>query len=229
MEVETVNRLARFCIQAGLSCGLRLRHMAIAKRVLVMVLMPLASGLSFSQQRHVVLDDAKVQVTRIDLAPDEAYTPTKEQGGAVWIALDSLVLKTNKGGQDSIKLVRRGESASVDPEASAQFGAESGRASHMLLVEPKTVHQELTVSPFVLSGSLEDASDRNATLLIALSNCHFRDTRNLGDESEWVPSKPEMVVMMAGGVKWIRPGIHHFRNLGSSPARMVSIEWRTGT
>jgi hypothetical protein len=76
-----------------------------------------------------------------------------------------------------------------------------------------------------LSSSIEDASDRNATLLVAISDCRFRDVRNLGDESEWTPSKPEIVAMSVGNVKWIRPGIHHFKNLGLATAKLVSIEW----
>ena len=86
-------------------------------------------------------------------------------------------------------------------------------------------HQELTVGPFVLNNAIENASDRNATLLVAVTDARFSDTRNLGDESEWIPSKPNIIVMNYGSVRWIRPGIHHFKNFGPITARLVSIEW----
>ena len=31
--------------------------------------------------------------------------------------------------------------------------------------------------------------------------------------------------MKSGEVRWIRPGIHHFKNLGLTAAELVSIEW----
>jgi hypothetical protein len=60
---------------------------------------------------------------------------------------------------------------------------------------------------------------------VAIADCRFRDTPNLGDESSWVPSKPNVVAMKAAGVKWIHPGVHHFKNLGRTPARLVAVEW----
>ncbi len=193
--------------------------------LVAMLLVHLAVASASSQQTHVVLNDAKALVTQIDISPGGTYKLPEAQGGDVWTALDPVILLTKKGGQQSQKRVRAGDAATVETGEQIEFRAGRGLPAHLVVVKPKMTQQELTVGPFVLSGSLEDASDRNATLLVAISNCRFRDTWNLGDESEWTPSKPDIVVMKAGSVRWIRPGIHHFKNLGSSAARMVSIEW----
>ena len=89
----------------------------------------------------------------------------------------------------------------------------------------KTAIQDLTLEALTVSNALEDASDRNDTLIVALAPVQLRDVWNIGDESQWRPSKPEVIRMGAGDVKWIRPGIHHFSNLQPTPARFVFIEW----
>jgi len=178
-----------------------------------------------SQLAHVLLNDKKALVTQIEVSPGETYILTKDQEGDVWTAIDPVVLVTKKGGSQTRKRVRAGEAAIVGSDEELQFHVESNSHARLVIVKPKMAHQELTVGPFVLNSTIEDASDRNATLLVAVSGSRFRDTRNLGDESEWIPSKPDIIMMNAGRVRWIRPGIHHFKNLGPVPARLVSIEW----
>jgi hypothetical protein len=136
--------------------------------------------------------------------------------------LSSFILSKN-GGAASADRVVAGESGILGNGEEAQFRVMSGSSARLIRVDPKAPHQELTIDRFALDS--EDGSDRNATLLVAITDCRFRDVRNLGDESEWTPSKPEIVAMSAGSVRWIRPGIHHFTNLGSQTAKVVSIEW----
>ena len=193
--------------------------------LLGLVLMHLAAVPATSQQTHVLLDDAKALVTEIELSAGQTYTVPEDQGGAVWTALDPVVLLETNGGQQKQKRVPAGDAATVGAGEQVEFRARRGLPARLVLVKPKMTQQELTVEPFVLTGSLEDASDRNATLLIAISNSRFRDTRNLGDESEWKPGKPVTITMRSGSVRWIRSGIHHFKNLGPTAARLVSIEW----
>lgn len=119
----------------------------------------------------------------------------------------------------------RGNSGTVAAGEKVEFRAEDGSPARLIVVRPETTEQELTVGPFVFADGLEDGSDRNWTLLVAITDSHFSDTRNLGDESEWVPGRPEDIRMRAASVRRIRPGIHHFKNLGPSAARLVSIEW----
>jgi hypothetical protein len=193
--------------------------------LLGLMLMQLAAVPAFAQQTHVLLDDAKALVTEVELSAAQTYTLPEDQGGTVWTALDPVVLLATKDGQHSQKRIHTGDAATVGAGEHVEFRAGRGSRARLVLVKPKVTQQELTVEPFVLTGSLEDASDRNATLLIAISNSRFRDTRNFGDESEWKPGKPDIITMQSGSVRWIRPGIHHFKNLGLTPAKLVSIEW----
>ena len=193
--------------------------------LLVLILMHFAAVPTSAQQTHVLLNDAKALVTQVELSAGQTYPVAEDQNGTVWTALDPIVLLEMKGGQQNQKRVNAGDAAIVHAGEHVGFRAERGLPARLVLVKPKTTQQDLTVEPFVLTGSLEDASDRNATLLIAISNSRFRDTRNLGDESEWKPGKPDTITMRSGSVRWIRSGIHHFKNLGPTAARLVSIEW----
>jgi hypothetical protein len=193
--------------------------------LLGLVLMQLAAVPASPQQTHVLLDDAKALVTEVELSAGQTYPVAEDQTGTVWIALDPVVLLETKGGQQNQRRVHSGDAATVHAGEHVEFRAQRGLPARLVLVRPKMTQQELTVEPFVLTGSLEDASDRNATLFIAISNSRFRDTRNLGDESEWKPGKPDTITMRSGSVRWIRSGIHHFKNLGPTAARLVSIEW----
>jgi hypothetical protein len=184
----------------------------------------LATG-AFSQHSLVLLDDAKAVVTRTDVYSDKPCVLASSQAGSVWAAVDPVIVVTRKDGGETRKEVRSGGYGIVGSGEVLEFRATAALPSRLVFVMPKMPHQELTVGDFSLNRSLEDASDRNATLLIALTDCRFSDTRNLGDESEWVPSKARVVVMRSGSVKWIGPGIHHFKNLGSTPTRLVSVEW----
>ena len=193
--------------------------------LITMVLLSLASLCASSQQTHVLLNDEKTLVTQVEVSPSETYSLTKDQGGNVWVAIDPVLLVTKKGGMQTRKRVREGEAAIVGSDEELQFRVESNSHARLVIVKPKMAHQELTVGPFVLNGTIENASDQNATLLVAVTDARFSDTRNLGDESQWIPSKPNIIVMNYGSVRWIRSGIHHFKNLGPMAARLVSIEW----
>lgn len=193
--------------------------------LITMVLLSLASLCASSQQTHVLLNDEKTLVTQVEVSPGETYSLTKDQRGNVWVAIDPVLLVTKKGGMQTRKRVREGEAAIVGSDEELQFRVESNSHARLVIVKPKMAHQELTVGPFVLNGTIENASDRNATLLVAVTDARFSDTRNLGDESQWIPSKPNIIVMNYGSVRWIRSGIHHFKNLGPMAARLVSIEW----
>lgn len=196
----------------------------LGQPLLIMMLTQVVCGVTFAQHTHILLQDRKVLVTEIDLRSGERYSPPEDGLGAVWTVLDPALLITKKDGVQSSKQIKPGDAETVGQEERLVFISQNGQRVRLITVKPKTPHQDLTVGPFLTSSSLEDGSDRNATLLVAVSSSRFKDTRNLGDESEWVLSKPTIVAMQAGSVRWIRPGIHHFKNLGP-PSKLVSIEW----
>jgi hypothetical protein len=192
---------------------------------LIIVLALFASTFALAQQSRVLLNDAKVVVTEVEVSPDASYTLPQSQNGVVWVAIDTASLLTMRGGQRNTRQIHAGDSGMRGTGEELQFRADGGSRGRLVVIHPKTQHQELTVGPFDITTSLEDASDRNATLLVAITDCRFRDVRNLGDESTWKSSRPQVVEMMAGSVKWIAPGIHHFENTGRTPAKLLSIEW----
>ena len=161
-----VNRLAKFYVDTTQRRGLRAKPLEarVMSCLLVMVLMHIASKPAFSQQTHIILDDGKVQAIRIELSPGQAYVLTKDQEGSVWTALDPVVLTISKDGQQSSKRVRAGDAAIVGVGEQVGFRTGNSSPARLVVVRPKAAEQKLTVSPFVLTGSLEDASDRNATL-----------------------------------------------------------------
>jgi hypothetical protein len=195
-----------------------------AHGLLIIALANLSPDAALAQRIQVILDDPKAIVTQIELSTGEGYTLPKDQAGSVWIALDPVILKTAKVGLQNNKSIRAGDAGTISSGDELEFRVDGEPRARLVIVRPKTTHQELTVEPVVL-GSLEDGSGRNATLFVAVSDCHFRDIRNLGDESEWIPGKPAIIVMKAGNTRWIRPGIHHFENLGPTESKLVSIEW----
>ena len=190
-----------------------------------LVLIPFASLAALAQQSHVLLNDQKVVATEIEVSSAEPYTLPEGRNGAIWVALTPVTLFKVKDGKQNSWNVQAGDAEMSGSNEVVQFRAGGGSPARLVVIHPRAPHQELTVEPFVMRDSIEDASERNQTLFVAITDCHFQDTRNLGDESRWTPSKPETVRMKAGSVKWIQPGIHHFKNIRQAPAKLVSIEW----
>ena len=180
---------------------------------------------AIGQQSQVLANDARALVTRVQLSPGESFIMPDDQTGSIWVSLDPLVLVTRKDGRQNKRNVLAGNTGTIIAGETLTFEIEIGLHAQLIIVKPKMPQQDLTVGPFLQSNSLEDASGRNATLLIAISSSQFQDIRNLGDESEWKPGKPDIVTMRSGSVRWIRSGIHHFKNLGPNPAKLVAIEW----
>ena len=130
--------------------------------LLVIALTQFACGTIFAQQTRVLLEDRKVLVTQIDISPGESYSIPKDESGAVWTALDPVLL-TKKDGPQSSKRIKPGDAEVVGEDEQLVFRGQPGQQVRLIIVKPKGKHQDLTVTPFLASGSLEDASDRNAT------------------------------------------------------------------
>ena len=62
------------------------------RTVLTATIYPLACGLAFAQHSRILLDDAMVRVTRIDLSRTQAYTARAARFGAVWVAFTPLTI-----------------------------------------------------------------------------------------------------------------------------------------
>lgn len=203
--------LAHFRVRVAL-CGLIAVALSDAK-----------AGFAQALKARVILDDQKARVTVVEVPADEGYALEAGKYGSVWVALGPFEIISTNGDVGASKRILAGDFGKISSGEKRWFRVEGRLAARLVLIDPKTLHQELTVGAFPLD--VQDGSDRNDTLLVAVSDCHFRDIRNLGDESEWKPGEPEIIAMKSGTVRWVRAGIHHFKNLGSRMAKAVSIEW----
>lgn len=181
---------------------------------------------ALAQRAKVLLEDQKVLVTEVELSDGEPFFLPHAAYGTVWIARDPMMFAETSNGQHQVRPVPAGHVQSAETDEKAQWSAKPDSRARLLLVTPKTPHQELTIEPFLTGNrTSEDASDRNATLVVAISPIRFRDTQNRGDESQWIPSKPEIITLHSGGLKWISPGIHHFYRVSTQNGNAISIEW----
>ncbi len=107
--------------------------------------------------------------------------------------------------------------------------AQSGSAAvPLVLVEVITARQPLTIqaTTLVSNQELEDASDRNSTLLVAIEPLRLRDVSGLAEEGEpWKAGPQRKIELQKGETVWLKQGMHRVRNAGNSVARFVTIEW----
>ena len=97
-----------------------------------------------------------------------------------------------------------------------------------VVVDVLRTSQPLTIAAEDLATGqkLEDASEKNETLLIALDTFQIRDERDLADEGEpWKPSHARFLHLHRGEAAWLKHGMHRLRNTGNTAARFISIEW----
>src|SRR5664280_590839 len=115
----------------------------------------------------------------------------------------------------------------VQPGDEVEFEPQDDSVARLILVEPKMSAQPLTIRTTTLNThqQLQDATDRNDTLLIAISPVRLRGVRNVADESEWKPNRPEFWALPTGGVRWVRSGMYRLTNLLPRAVQFVTVEW----
>jgi hypothetical protein len=98
----------------------------------------------------------------------------------------------------------------------------------LVIVYVLSARQPLTIEGTMLDSyqELDDASSRNSTLIIAINDLELSDVRDLADEGDrWKSSPQQRIFLQAGQTSWLKSGIHRLKNVGSTSARFVSIEW----
>jgi quercetin dioxygenase-like cupin family protein len=187
----------------------------------------LAISIPILAQSRVILDDRMVTVTALELPRSSEYKlESARPHGSVWIALTGGTLAY--GADSTHRPIQAGDAAFLPAGRTVSLLSTAEKPMRLVVVTLKQrSQQDLTVQLTTLKpgGELQDASDRNETLLVPISAVRLRDIRNLGDESEWKPSAPDVVGLTSGQVRWIRAGVHHIKNLASSPSVFVTVEW----
>jgi hypothetical protein len=158
----------------------------------------------------------------------EPHTPQQSRStsnnGFVLIAFTNSSLLVN----DQATTLRAGESHQVRSSQMLDIVNTSALPSELVLIKVDTASQGLTLlqERLDMHQELEDASDRNDTLVVALTPIALRDVRDLADEDEPLKSSaPRTIVLQQGGSAWLAPGMHRLVNVGKVKARFITIEW----
>jgi hypothetical protein len=125
-------------------------------------------------------------------------------------------------------VLKGGEFTEELGEVSLKLAPAGDTTPILVLVNILSSSQPLTIKSTKLEPQqqLEDASDRNRTLLIALSDLLLRDERDLAEEGEpWRSSPARRIRLRSGNVVWLRHGMHRVQNTGNASARYITIEW----
>lgn len=102
------------------------------------------------------------------------------------------------------------------------------KPTELVLVEVLSASQPLTVQSTTLARNqeVEDASDRNLTLLVAVDALRLSDVRDLSEEEEpWKSAPAKAINLQKGQTVWLQQGMHRLRNAGRTTSRFVTIEW----
>ena len=124
--------------------------------------------------------------------------------------------------------LKKGEYKEVNAGDDFSLSPVSTESPRLALVEVGALSQALTITSQSLAAhqELEDASDRNQTLIVALDSLEISDEQNSADEGEpWKPSKIRVIRLQRGETGWLNHGMHRVRNAGGAGARFITIEW----
>jgi hypothetical protein len=164
------------------------------------------------------------QVSRIQIQARNSQVIHPISGeGMILIALHDCDLSVN--GEELV--LRGGKFKAIRGSKALLVQALEPTSADFLVVNVRSADQALTVEASSLRGrqSLEDASDRNETLLVAISSVRPGDVWNIGAEDEWHPAKPKWISLQAREFCWVRAGLNHFENRSGGVAQFITIEW----
>jgi hypothetical protein len=168
-------------------------------------------------------DLAKVSLVRLDQDTTLNFQATSDEG-FVLIAIQDCVIQIN----GTIVNLKAGDYKTVSGKRGLEI-AQSGLITiPLVLVEVVSARQPLTIKATTLAPNqeLEDASDRNSTLLVAVAPLRLRDVSDLAEEGEpWKSGPQRNIELQKGEAAWLKEGMHRVRNAGNSVARFVTIEW----
>ena len=168
-------------------------------------------------------DLAKISLVRLNSETKMNFQAASDDG-FVLVAIQDCIIQIN-GTSISLKA---GDYKTVSGKRSLEI-AQSGQITiQLVLVEVVSARQPLTIEATTLAPNqeLEDASDRNSTLLVAIAPLRLRDVSDLAEEGvPWKAGPQRRIELQKGETAWLNKGMHRVRNAGNSVARFVTIEW----
>lgn len=193
------------------------------KTALYLILLCFLGNKGFAIPRRSIKLLAEVSVIKLKLGAPMSFQPISDQGFIV-VALQNCTVMID--GQKEV--LRAADFRQIKGKRVLKLAGFSSVAASLVLITVKSAHQSLTIEDTILTPNeeLEDASNRNLSLLIAISPLRLRDVRDQnGEDESWKSSSPSMIKLSAGQTAWLTPGMYRIRNLGDSSARFVTIEW----
>lgn len=166
---------------------------------------------------------AEVSLITLNQARKMSFQPISEQGIVLVairdcsVLIDGQITPLKAGGHKTIPGQQRLELAQSDPTPVS-----------LILIKVVTTTQPLTIETTTLARNheLEDASDRNTTLLIAIDPLRLRDVLDLAaPDGPWKSGSQKTIELEQGQTSWLRRGMHRLRNSGNNTVRFVTVEW----
>lgn len=144
--------------------------------------------------------------------------------GVILLALNDCTITVDGSSVD----LKAGERRFVHGSKTVNVSHTGAQSAYLLIVNVRKARQAQTFDQVELGPgqAMEDASSRNATLLVALNPVRLRDIIDHSDEGE-PPRYGEarLVELGTGKTAWLLPGMHQITNIGGSIAKFVTIEW----
>lgn len=166
---------------------------------------------------------AEVSLIRLNRGSQLNFSPLSEQG-FVLVALRDCTLLL----EDQSVSLKAGEYKQVAGTGPLHLKTSSPGSTSIVLIRVRSASQPLTIETMMLTShqESEDASDRNASLIIAIDPLRMSDNRDLSDEGDpWRSSIQQILNLKSGQAVWMKAGIHRLRNRGKNSVRFVTVEW----
>ena len=165
---------------------------------------------------------ARVSLIQLNHATS-LYRPVSDQGFVVVAIDDCSFLLDGK-----VSRLKSGEHQTIAGGRPLSLSLSGRVPASLVLIKVVSAPQNLTFEETSLAVQqiLEDASDRNRTLIIATAPLKLTYVIDQAGEGEpWKSGPKIMIDLKKGGFVWLAPGIHRLRNAGSSTADFVIAEW----
>jgi hypothetical protein len=178
-----------------------------------------AEASSPTSEKHL----AKVSLVQLNRETKLNFQATSDEG-FVLVAIQNCVIQIN-GTSTNLKA---GDYKTVSGERGVEISQSGLTTIPLVLVEVVYAHQPLTIGTTTLAPNqeMEDASDRNSTLLVAIAPLQLRDVKDLADEREpWKAGPQRKIELQKGETAWLKRGMHRIGNAGNSAAQFITIEW----
>lgn len=197
----------------------RLRSSLLKLAVLMFSVIPVSAHASAHSNSRL----AEVSLVGLDQGSQLSFASVSDQGFVV-VALRDCTLSVD----DRSTTLKAGDYKKVTGIEPLHLRNSGLGSTSVVLIRVRSALQPLTIETTTLTHhqQLEDASDRNATLLVAVDSLQLSDQRDLADEgSPWKPSLEPPLNLKRGETAWIKAGMHRIRNRGTNAVRFVTVEW----